>query len=110
MDYKIVYDTTPAVTASIESIVTPSWKRDLVTLVVFIFLQNFRATLIPLHGSRVADRHLYLLSDARVFDQHPLDVRARAQIGIVVDDAIVVVGPSCIIEHGMTRKMRRFRR
>ena len=49
MDYKIVYDTTPAVEASIESIVhTFVEALILVTLVVFIFFQDGRATLIPL--------------------------------------------------------------
>src|SRR6187455_1903431 len=45
MDYRIVYDTTPAVEASIESIVHTFVEAViLVTLVVFIFLQNLRAT------------------------------------------------------------------
>src|SRR5206468_8621641 len=49
VDYKIVYDTTPAVKASIESIEHTFVEAViLVTLVVFVFLQNFRATLIPL--------------------------------------------------------------
>src|SRR5512145_2863868 len=49
MDYKIVYDTTPAVEASIEAIEhTFIEALVLVTLVVFIFLQNLRATIIPL--------------------------------------------------------------
>src|SRR4030095_13924438 len=49
MDYKIVYDTTPAVKASIEGIVHTFVEAViLVTIVVFVFLQNFRATLIPL--------------------------------------------------------------
>src|SRR6266480_2123215 len=49
MDYKIVYDTTPAVKASIEGIVHTFVEAIiLVTLVVFIFLQNLRATIIPL--------------------------------------------------------------
>src|SRR4029450_11880474 len=49
MDYRIVYDTTPAVEASIESIVHTFLEAVvLVTLVVFIFLQNLRATFIPL--------------------------------------------------------------
>src|SRR6188768_3778843 len=49
LDFKIVYDTTPAVKASIESIVHTFVEAViLVTLVVFIFLQNFRATIIPL--------------------------------------------------------------
>ena len=49
MDYKIVYDTTPAVNASIEGIIHTFIEAIiLVTLVVFIFLQNLRATIIPL--------------------------------------------------------------
>src|SRR4029077_14773488 len=49
VDYKIVYDTTPAVEASIESIVHTFVEAIvLVTIVVFIFLQNLRATIIPL--------------------------------------------------------------
>jgi len=49
MDYKIVYDTTPAVEASIHEIVKTFVEAlILVTLVVFIFLQNVRATIIPL--------------------------------------------------------------
>src|SRR5215217_7300800 len=48
MDYKIVYDTTPAVEASIEAILhTFVEALVLVILVVFIFLQNIRATFIP---------------------------------------------------------------
>jgi hydrophobe/amphiphile efflux-1 (HAE1) family protein len=49
MDYKIVYDTTPAVEASIHEILKTFVEAlILVTLVVFIFLQNIRATIIPL--------------------------------------------------------------
>jgi len=48
IDYKIVYDTTPAVEASIEAILhTFVEALILVILVVFIFLQNIRATIIP---------------------------------------------------------------
>src|SRR5215467_6892740 len=49
MDYKIVYDTTPAVEASIEAILhTFVEALILVVLVVYIFLQNIRATIIPI--------------------------------------------------------------
>src|SRR5262247_889204 len=49
MIYKIVYDTTPAVEASIHEILKTFVEAlILVTLVVFIFLQNVRATIIPL--------------------------------------------------------------
>ena len=80
MDYKIVYDTTPAVEASIESIVHTFVEAViLVTLVVFIFLQNFRATIIPLLTVPVSlHRHLHLLPAARLLGQHAVDVRPRA--------------------------------
>src|SRR5678815_4877787 len=49
MDYKIVYDTTPAVEASIHEILKTFVEAlILVTIVVFVFLQNIRATIIPL--------------------------------------------------------------
>src|SRR5207247_2724474 len=49
LDYKIVYDTTPAVEASIHEILKTFVEAlILVTLVVFIFLHNIRATIIPL--------------------------------------------------------------
>src|SRR5213078_584228 len=49
LDYKIVYDTTPAVEASIHEIEKTFVEAlILVTLVVFIFLQNIRATIIPM--------------------------------------------------------------
>ena len=81
LDYKIVYDTTPAVQASIESIVhTFVEALILVTLVVFIFLQNLRATIIPLLTVPGLDhRHLHLLPDAGLLGQHAVDVRPRAR-------------------------------
>src|ERR1043166_4658003 len=49
MEYKIVYDTTPAVEASIHEILKTFVEAlILVTIVVFVFLQNIRATIIPL--------------------------------------------------------------
>ena len=49
VDYKIVYDTTPAVEASIHEILKTFVEAlILVTIVVFVFLQNIRATIIPL--------------------------------------------------------------
>jgi len=49
IDYKITYDTTPAVEASIHEVMKTLYEAViLVILVVFIFLQSWRATLIPL--------------------------------------------------------------
>ena len=80
LDYKIVYDTTPAVEASIEAILQTFVEAlILVTIVVFVFLQNIRATIIPLITVPVSlDRNVHLLSSARLLAQHPLDVRPRA--------------------------------
>ena len=78
--YKIVYDTTPSVEASIERD-HPHAVRGVHPgdLVVFVFLQNFRATLIPLLTVPVAlDRHVHLLPAARLLDQHAHDVRPGA--------------------------------
>jgi multidrug efflux pump subunit AcrB len=64
MDYKIVYDTTPAVEASIHEIMKTFVEAlILVTIVVFVFLQNIRATIIPGdHDSDLSRRHVHLLS------------------------------------------------
>ncbi len=107
MDYKIVYDTTPAVEASIESIVHTFIEAViLVTLVVFIFLQNFRATLIPLLTVPVSLVGTFLFFPLLGFSINTLSMFGLVlAIGIVVDDAIVVVEAVMHhIEHGKTPK------
>jgi HAE1 family hydrophobic/amphiphilic exporter-1 len=93
MDYKIVYDTTPAVEASIESIVhTFVEALILVTLVVFIFLQNVRATIIPLLTVPVSIIGTFIFFPMLGFTVNTLSMFGLVlAIGIVVDDAIVVV-------------------
>src|SRR5262249_55273930 len=55
LDYQIVYDTTPFIRESIVEVVKPLlYAILLVALVVLIFLQNWRATLIPLIAVPVA--------------------------------------------------------
>ena len=80
MDYKIVYDTTPAVEASIEEILQTFVEAlILVTLVVFIFLQNIRATIIPLITIPVSLIGTFIFFPAaRLLAQHALDVRPGA--------------------------------
>jgi len=91
--YQIPFDTTPFVTASIkEVIVTLIEAMILVTLVVFIFLQNWRATLIPMLAVPVSVigtfLGLYILGmSINVLTLFGLVLA----IGIVVDDAIVVI-------------------
>src|SRR5262245_44241049 len=99
MDYKIVYDTTPAVEASIESIVhTFIEALVLVTLVVFIFLQNVRATIIPLLTVPVSIIGTFIFFPVLGFTVNTLSMFGLVlAIGIVVDDAIVVV--EAVIHH-----------
>ena len=105
MDYRIVYDTTPAVEASIESIVHTFIEAViLVTLVVFIFLQNFRATLIPLLTVPVSLIGTFIFFPMLGFSVNTLSMFGLVlAIGIVVDDAIVVVEAVMHhIEHGLS--------
>ncbi len=105
MDYKIVYDTTPAVEASIEGIIHTFFEAViLVTLVVFIFLQNFRATLVPLLTVPVSLIGTFIFFPLLGFSVNTLSMFGLIlAIGIVVDDAIVVVEAVMHhIEHGMT--------
>ncbi len=107
MDYKIVYDTTPAVEASIDSIVHTFVEAIvLVTLVVFIFLQNLRATIIPLLTVPVSLIGTFIFFPLLGFSVNTLSMFGLVlAIGIVVDDAIVVVEAVMHhIEHGLAPK------
>ena len=105
LDYKIVYDTTPAVEASIHEIVKTFVEAlILVTLVVFIFLQNIRATIIPLLTVPVSIIGTFIFFPLLGFSVNTLSMFGLVlAIGIVVDDAIVVVEAVIHhIEHGMS--------
>src|SRR3989442_11235265 len=93
VDYKIVYDATPSVKASIHEIVKTFIEAlILVTLVVFIFLQNVRATLIPLCTVPVSIIGTFIFFPLLGFSVNTLSMFGLVlAIGIVVDDAIVVV-------------------
>src|SRR5216110_3446313 len=107
MDYKIVYDTTPAVEASIHEILKTFVEAlILVTLVVFIFLQNVRATIIPLITIPVSLIGTFIFFPLLGFSLNTLSMFGLVlAIGIVVDDAIVVVEAVIHhIEHGMNPK------
>ncbi|HKA31797.1 MAG TPA: multidrug efflux RND transporter permease subunit, partial [Candidatus Binatia bacterium] len=107
MDYKIVYDTTPAVKASIDGIVHTFFEAVvLVTLVVFIFLQNLRATIIPLLTVPVSLVGTFIFFPLLGFSVNTLSMFGLVlAIGIVVDDAIVVVEAVMHhLEHGMNPK------
>ena len=107
MDYKIVYDTTPAVEASIHEIMKTFVEAlILVTLVVFIFLQNIRATIIPLLTIPVSLIGTFIFFPLLGFSINTLSMFGLVlAIGIVVDDAIVVVEAVIHhLEHGMSPK------
>src|SRR5258705_345346 len=99
MDYKIVYDTTPAVEASIHEILKTFVEAlILVTLVVYIFLQNVRATIIPLLTVPVSLVGTFIFFPLLGFSVNTLSMFGLVlAIGIVVDDAIVVV--EAVIHH-----------
>ncbi|MFN7737185.1 MAG: efflux RND transporter permease subunit [Pirellula sp.] len=93
VDYKIVYDTTPFIKESILEVFKT--LRDaivLVAIVVMLFLQNWRTTLIPLIAVPVAIIGTFAVMSALGFSLNNLSLFGLVlAIGIVVDDAIVVV-------------------
>jgi HAE1 family hydrophobic/amphiphilic exporter-1 len=107
MDYKIVYDTTPAVEASIHEIMKTFVEAlILVTIVVFIFLQNIRATIIPLITIPISLVGTFIFFPILGFSINTLSMFGLVlAIGIVVDDAIVVVEAVIHhLEHGLPPK------
>ncbi len=111
MDYKVVYDTTPAVEASIDAILhTFIEALVLVILVVFIFLQNVRATIIPVITIPVSLVGTFIFFPLLGFSVNTLSMFGLVlAIGIVVDDAIVVVEAVIHhLEHGMAPKEATF--
>jgi hydrophobe/amphiphile efflux-1 (HAE1) family protein len=93
LEYKITYDTTGFVKQSMEEVVhTLVEAFILVVIVVFLFLGNFRATLIPLIAVPVALVGTFAVMLAAGFSANTVSLLALVlAIGIVVDDAIVVV-------------------
>jgi hydrophobe/amphiphile efflux-1 (HAE1) family protein len=93
VDYKIVYDTTPFVRESVNEVFFT--LRDaiiLVSLVMLVFLQSWRAAIIPLVAVPVAIVGTFAVMAAFGFSLNNLSLFGLVlAIGIVVDDAIVVV-------------------
>lgn len=101
--YDVSLDTTLAVSAGIEEIIHTLLEAVvLVILVVFIFLQNWRATLIPLLTVPVSLIGTFAVFPLLGFSVNVLSLLGLVlAIGIVVDDAIVVVEAVMHhIEHG----------
>jgi len=93
MEYAVSLDTTLPVTEGIKEIVTTLFEATvLVILVVFLFLQNWRATLIPLIAVPVSLIGTFAFFPFLGFSINTLSLFALVlAIGLVVDDAIVVV-------------------
>jgi HAE1 family hydrophobic/amphiphilic exporter-1 len=105
MTYNVALDTTAAVNAGIhEIVVTLCIALVLVILVVYIFLQGWRATLIPLLAVPVSLIGTFMVFPLLGFSINTLSLFGLVlAIGLVVDDAIVVVeAVEHHIEEGMT--------
>jgi HAE1 family hydrophobic/amphiphilic exporter-1 len=105
LDYAVSLDTTLPITEGMQEIIKTLFEAiGLVILVVFLFLQNWRATLIPLIAVPVS-----LIGTFAVFPMLGFSINTLSlfglilAIGLVVDDAIVVVeAVEHHIEHGLT--------
>ncbi|AMV20862.1 efflux RND transporter permease subunit [Planctomyces sp. SH-PL14] len=93
IEHKIVYNPTVFVRKSIESVIHTLFEAAvLVVIVVLVFLQNWRATLIPLVAIPVSLIGTFIAMAAFGFSLNMLSLFGLVlAIGIVVDDAIVVV-------------------
>lgn len=105
MDYNVPIDTTLSVTEGIKEIGKTFWEAlALVMLVVFIFLQGWRAALIPLAAVPVSLVGTFILFPALGFSLNTLSLFGLIlAIGLVVDDAIVVVEA---VEHHIEEGMK----
>ena len=107
MEYVVSLDTTLPVTEGITEIIHTLFEAvGLVIIVVFVFLQNWRATLIPLMTVPVSLVGAFIFFPMLGFSINVLSLLGLVlAIGIVVDDAIVVVEAVMHhIEHGMEPK------
>jgi multidrug efflux pump len=107
LDYRIAIDTTKAVTEGIREIGKTFWEAlALVMLVVFVFLQGWRAALIPLLAVPVSLIGTFAVFPLLGFSINTLSLFGLVlAIGLVVDDAIVVVeAVEHHIDEGMSPK------
>jgi HAE1 family hydrophobic/amphiphilic exporter-1 len=107
MDYHVPLDTTLSVTEGINEINKTFWEAlALVMLVVFVFLQGWRAAIIPLAAVPVSLVATFALFPLLGFSINTLSLFGLVlAIGLVVDDAIVVVeAVEHHIEEGMAPK------
>ncbi len=93
MEYSLVYDVTDFIEVSLSELVKTLFEAlALVVLVVFIFLQNWRATLIPALAIPVSLVGTFMAFSAIGFSINTITLFGLIlAIGIVVDDAILVI-------------------
>jgi len=107
LDYVVALDTTLPVTEGIKEIEHTLFEAiGLVIIVVFLFLQGWRATLIPLLAVPVSLVGTFIFFPGLGFSINTLSLFGLVlAIGLVVDDAIVVVeAVEHHIEHGLSPK------
>jgi multidrug efflux pump len=110
--YAIPYDTTIFVRDSIRDVVKTLFEAvGLVALVVLVFLQSWRASLVPLLAIPVSLIGTFAVMAVFGFSLNNLSLFGLVlAIGIVVDDAIVVVeNVDRWIEHGLSPKQAAYR-
>ncbi len=101
LDYNIVLDTSEFTAASIKKVLFTFFEAVLlVVLVIFIFLQSFRATIIPILAVPICIIGTYIGIYLLGFSTNTLTLFGMIlAIGLVVDDAIIVVES---VEHSMS--------
>ena len=112
LDYQVALDTTQSVSEGMKEISNTLWQALLlVILVVFVFLQGWRPTLIPLLAVPVSLIGTFMLFPVFGFTVNTLSLFGLVlAIGLVVDDAIVVVeAVEHHIEEGMSPRDATFR-
>jgi HAE1 family hydrophobic/amphiphilic exporter-1 len=112
LDYQVALDTTQSVSEGMREISNTLWQALLlVILVVFVFLQGWRPTLIPLLAVPVSLIGTFMLFPLFGFSVNTLSLFGLVlAIGLVVDDAIVVVeAVEHHIEEGMSPRDATFR-
>ncbi|WP_108661135.1 efflux RND transporter permease subunit [Acuticoccus kandeliae] len=107
LEYEVVYDSTLFVSASIEEIkMTLGITAIIVMIVTYVFLGNLRATIIPAATIPVSLIGVFVILLAFGFSANTISLFAVVlAIGLVVDDAIVVVeNVTRLMEEGLDRR------
>ncbi len=93
LEYEAIYNPTAFVEESIDEVFTTLWQAGLlVVLTVFVFLQNWRSTIVPVIAIPISLVGTFAAMHAIGFSLNSLSLFGLVlAIGVVVDDAIVVV-------------------